>query len=101
MKRGISARALALWIGGLTLLMCAAWFYLASAYPDGLERIAMTLGFAGKSRAALSSPLADYQFPLPASPIVRKIVAALLGAALCFLAAFGLGRYAARKKIDD
>lgn len=98
MKSKANPWAVALLFGALTLVMCAVWFYVTSAFPDGLERIAMTLGFAGKARVAAASPLADYEFPWLASPVLRKMVAALLGAVLCFVVAFGLGKYSARRR---
>lgn len=93
----MKARSTILIFAGLTVVLCAAGFYVASAAPDGLERIAIRLGFAHRERAALSGPLADYQLPWLASPALRKIVAALLGALVCFLALLGWGRYSARK----
>jgi hypothetical protein len=82
---------------GLTVVLCAAGFYLASAAPDGLERIAVRLGFAHRESVALKGPLADYQFPWLASPALRKMAAALLGALVCFLALLAWGRYSARR----
>ena len=93
----MKARSTILILAGLTLLLCAAGFYVASAAPDGLERIAIRLGFAHRERAALTGPLADYQFPWLASPALRKMIAALLGALVCFLALLAWGRYSARR----
>lgn len=98
MSAKLSPRSVALLFAALTVALCAAWFLLASAWPDGLERIAVNLGFAGRERAAVAGPLADYEFRWLASPVLRKIVAALLGAVLCFLAAFGWGKYSARRR---
>jgi hypothetical protein len=93
----VRARSTILLFAGLTVVLCAAGYYLASAAPDGLERIAIRLGFAHRERAALTGPLADYQFPWLASPALRRTAAALLGALVCFLALLAWGRYSARK----
>lgn len=91
------SRATALAFAALTVLLCAAWFYVTSSSPDGLERVAAKLGFAGRERPAVHSPMAEYQLTLLGSPAAGRIAAALLGAALCFAAAWGVGRLAARK----
>jgi hypothetical protein len=91
-------RSIALVFALVTVALCATWFFLASAAPDGLERVAARLGFAARERTVLRGPLAGYEVPWLASPVLRKIAAALLGASLCFLAALGWGRYSARRK---
>lgn len=84
--------------GGLTLLLCAAGFYFASSHPDALEKIAEHLGFADRAGTPVSSPMAGYEFPWLGHPGGKKIAAGFLGAAICFLAAFGIGRYSSRRK---
>jgi hypothetical protein len=93
----VKARSTILLFAGLAVVLCAAGYYLASAAPDGLERIAIRLGFAHRERAALTGPLAEYPFPWLASPALRKTAAALLGALVCFLALLAWGRYSARR----
>ena len=91
-------RSVTMWFAGLTVLLCAAGFYAASSSPDGLETVAQRLGFAARARHMVAGPLADYEFPFFRSPAGRNIMAAFAGAAVCFLAAFGIGRYSARKE---
>lgn len=91
------ARVTALIFVALTMVLCAAWFYVTSSSPDGLESVAGKLGFAGREQPAAHSPMAGYQLTLFGSPAAGRIAAALVGAVLCFAAAWGLGRLAARK----
>lgn len=86
---------------GLTLLLCACWFYLTSYSPDGLESVAAKLGFAAREKPAAHAPMADYRLALFGSPAAGRIAAALIGAALCFAAAWLVGKLAARKGTGD
>jgi cobalt/nickel transport system permease protein len=65
---------------------------LASAAPDGLERVAARLGFAGRASAAtLPGPFADYAVPgLGAVP--STIVVGLAGTLVAFALAWALAR---------
>ncbi len=81
----------------LTLLLCASWIYLTSHAPDGLEQAAAKLGFAGRAAALARAPLAGYRLTRFGSPAAGRIAAALIGAALCFVAAWLLGKLFARK----
>ncbi len=84
-------------LAAATGLLCFAAFYVASSHPDGLERVAGRLGFAARANAAVNGPFADYQGPFLRSPAGRNMVAGLIGAGTCFLVAFGIGKYAARR----
>ncbi len=84
--------------GGLTLLLCTGAFYFASSQPDAFEKIAAHLSFADRAGSGSPSPMADYEFPWLGSPASRRIAAAVLGAAVCFLAAFGIGKFTSRRK---
>jgi len=84
--------------GGITLLLCAGAFYLASSHPDALEKIAAHLGFTDRAGSGTSSAMANYEIPWLGSPAGRRIAAAVLGAAICFLAAFGIGKFTSRRK---
>ena len=95
---GNSPPAPVLLFAGLTVLLCAIGFYAASSFPDGLQAIARRLGFAGKARSLVAGPLADYEFPWLGSGAGRTIVAAFTGASVCFLAAFGIGKYFSRRE---
>jgi cobalt/nickel transport system permease protein len=66
---------------------------LASANPDGLNRVAMELGFIHAARAA-SGPFAGYTIPLLGSLPVSRILAGLLGALAVLGLVFLIGRSA-------
>lgn len=66
---------------------------LASAWPDGLEKVAEELGFinlAENVRVIVPTPLADYGIE-GLGPIGTSI-AGIIGAAVCFGVAFGLAQ---------
>ncbi|MBW4614204.1 MAG: energy-coupling factor ABC transporter permease [Desmonostoc vinosum HA7617-LM4] len=65
----------------------------ASAWPDGLEKVAENLGFinlAEQVRVTVPTPLADYEIQ-DLGPIGTSI-AGLVGAAVCFAVAFGIAK---------
>jgi cobalt/nickel transport system permease protein len=65
----------------------------ASAWPDGLEKVAENVGFidlAEKVRVSVPTPLADYGIE-GLGPIGTSI-AGLVGAAVCFAVAFGIAK---------
>jgi cobalt/nickel transport system permease protein len=65
----------------------------ASAWPDGLERVAENLGFinlAENVRVNLPTPLADYG--IEGLGTIGTSIAGLLGAAVCFAIAFGIAK---------
>ncbi len=84
-------------LAAATLLLSTGWFLLTSYAPDGLESVAGKLGFAHRERPAASAPMAGYEVPFSRSAALRKAAAGLAGAVLCFLAAWAIGRYAARR----
>jgi len=69
---------------------------LASTDPDGLNRVAMDLGFLERAQEA-SGPLAGYTFPLLASDSLGKIAAGLIGLLVALALAFLIGRLLNRK----
>ncbi|ACC84443.1 energy-coupling factor ABC transporter permease [Nostoc punctiforme] len=65
----------------------------ASAWPDGLEKVAEKTGFidlAAKVRVIVPTPLADYSIK-GLGPIGTSI-AGLMGATVCFAVAFGIAK---------
>ncbi|MBD2139028.1 energy-coupling factor ABC transporter permease [Anabaena sp. FACHB-1237] len=63
----------------------------ASAWPDGLERVAENMGFiklAEDVRIAVPTPLADYE--IQGLGQIGTSIAGLLGSGLCFGVAFGI-----------
>lgn len=73
------------------LLVAGLLSLLASAWPDGLERVAEDLGFialAEEVRVAVPTPLADYGIE-GLGPIGTSI-AGIIGSVVCFGVAFGI-----------
>lgn len=58
----------------------------ASPWPDGLERVAETLGFQQKAftNPMVSSPIAGYTVPGIGSPVAATVFAGIVGAAVVF-----------------
>ncbi len=93
-----SAHTPAWLFGALATVLCAGGFYVACSYPDTLQMVAGRLGFAPRAASILKSPLAGYAAPFPGSAAGRRMVAGLIGAAVCFLAAWGIGKYTSRRE---
>jgi cobalt/nickel transport protein len=87
----------ALVVIGLLLLVAPH----ASQLPDGLEKIASSLGFEHLAKdSPLSSPLKDYQLPGIHSATGATIVAGLIGAAGAFALSFILARVLVRRRAN-
>jgi hypothetical protein len=72
---------------------------LASSLPDGLEKLAETLGIAEHARAVLpGSPLADYEVQGLANPMLRRVLAGLAGIGFVYIACVTLGRLLATRR---
>jgi cobalt/nickel transport system permease protein len=71
---------------------------LASSWPDGLQRVAEALGFAGgEPRPLLPSPLAGYQVPGLGSATAATSVAGFVGTLIAFALASALAAALAPK----
>lgn len=70
----------------------------ASSYPDGLEWVAARCHFLHNSAPSFVAPLANYTVPGIAHPFVSTGLAALIGAGICFLAAWVLGQFLQTRK---
>lgn len=66
----------------------------ASGWPDGLERVASSLGFdqRGGTDPLISAPLADYLVPGIGSPAIATALAGLTGTAVAFGLSYLLAR---------
>ncbi len=65
----------------------------ACPWPDGLEAVAKTLGFARPLAAPLlKAPVSDYRLPFIGSMAAATAVAGVIGAVLAFIGAYGLAR---------
>lgn len=83
-------------IGGIVVavLLAAVVSFYASGSPDGLERVAETLGFAdtAKEHAAGDSPLADYGLAGVGNDRLSGGLAGLVGILVVGAVMFGLTR---------
>jgi len=73
----------------------------ASAWPDGLERVAENMGFmklAEQGKITLPTPLADYE--IKGLGQIGKSIAGLLGSGLCFGVAFGIAKVVKTNHIE-
>ena len=66
----------------------------ASGWPDGLEKVAATLGFDATAAPApvLPAPLPDYGIPGLSSVVLSTVIVGLAGTLVAFLLAFVLAR---------
>ena len=79
------------WLIGLVVcLLVAAFSPMASASPDGLERVAEDKGFIGLAQEAPFQIIADYVFPGVENEAVATILAGLIGTLILFGTAYGL-----------
>lgn len=81
---------------GLLIALGLAMFVspFACPWPDGLERVATTLGFSGReiSDTMMPSLISDYAFPGIKSPMIATSIAGVIGTAVAFLLAFVFAR---------
>jgi cobalt/nickel transport system permease protein len=68
----------------------------ACPWPDGLEAVAKSLGFANQSAPPLiKGPVSEYRLPFISSMAAATAVAGVIGAILAFIGAYGLARFLA------
>jgi cobalt/nickel transport system permease protein len=91
---GERRRRLDLVLGGVIVALLLAVFVapFASSLPDGLDRIATSLGFAGRASESAASPLAGYHVPGVSSPIAATALAGGLGTIVMLVVSILLGR---------
>jgi len=76
----------------------------ASQSPDGLEKVAQDKGFFERGERAPVwgfAALRDYEMPGVNNDFARKSLAGLIGAALVFGLAFGVGKLVAKKSTSN
>lgn len=94
------------WLVGLglvvSLLLAGGASFYASSAPDGLERVAIDLGFASDATGSPTSgsPLADYGVSGVSDPRMSVGLSGLVGVAVTAVAAFGLFWWLARRRPD-
>ncbi|MBD2385628.1 energy-coupling factor ABC transporter permease [Cylindrospermum sp. FACHB-282] len=75
------------------ILVAGVLSLFASAWPDGLEKVAENLGFinlAENVRVIVPTPLADYG--IQGLGAIGTSIAGLIGATICFTVAFGIAK---------
>ena len=68
----------------------------ASPFPDGLERVAESLGI-DKPEALWSGPMADYAFPFIENPYMTTLISGLIGIFLALGITWVVGTAIVRK----
>jgi len=68
-----------IWAGGLITLAVILLSPLASADPDGLERVATDMGFINAGQSSLYSIIPDYTLPFLGETALSTIIAGLIG----------------------
>jgi len=86
------------WIGVGAIFLAVVGVAMASAYPDGIERLADATGIASRATTLLRTPLADYQLGTLGSAWLRKAGAGLAGISLIYGALLAGGKWLARKR---
>jgi cobalt/nickel transport system permease protein len=81
-----------------TLVLASVGVLLASAAPDGLERLGEQTGLTSRLRALIHTPLTNYRAAFLHSDVLSKASAGLAGVALVYCACLVLGRIAVRNR---
>lgn len=92
--RGMALGLLAL----AAVFLAGAGVLFASANPDGLQRLADTLGIASQANPVIAAPLADYQAGFLQWGWLRKAGAGLAGVILIYGVCALLGRMVGRQR---
>lgn len=85
-RRALGAIALA------ALLLVVVGVVFASTDPDGLEKLAESLGIAARETTVVAAPLPDYEVNWLDHPWLRKVAAGLFGLSLIYAACVAIGR---------
>jgi cobalt/nickel transport system permease protein len=89
-------RRLLIFVGLAALLLASAGFFLASALPDGLERVSALAGLEGKEHATFAAPFPGYEALTLSNPWLRSAAAGLSGLLLTLLVCLLIGRWIAK-----
>ena len=88
------------WIVGLLIALAVTLISpLASAWPDGLERVAEDKGFIEDAQDAPYEVIPDYVFPGFGNEAVATILAGVVGTLVVFGLAYGLGALLKRREV--
>jgi cobalt/nickel transport system permease protein len=84
-------------VAGLAIALAVVFFSpLASADPDGLERVAQEIGFIEQSAGAPYEVLPDYTIPVLGETSLSTILAGAIGALVVAAIAAGVGYFLRR-----
>jgi len=86
-----------IFVGLAAAVLLAILSPLASASPDGLERVADDHGFLQRAQEPAYQALPDYTIPGIANESASTIIAGVVGALLVFGAAYGIGAAVKRR----
>jgi hypothetical protein len=87
------------WIVGLLIALAVTLISpLASAWPDGLERVAEDKGFIEDAQDAPYEVIPDYVFPGVGNEAGATILAGIVGTLVVFGLAYGLGALLKRRE---
>lgn len=78
--------------GLLVAILLAIFSFIASSFPDGLERVAENQNFLEKATNIFKAPIADYLFPGIKSEKLATSLAGLAGVIIVFLSGVILGK---------
>jgi cobalt/nickel transport system permease protein len=93
-ERRFAMRALLL----AAVFLAAVGILFASANPDGIWKLAGSLGIASHVSPTIASPLADYQMTSLRSPWLRRASAGLIGLAIIYGVCVLLGTLLSKKR---
>ena len=82
----------------LISLLVAIISPLASASPDGLEKVAEDKGFIAQAESSPYELMADYLFPGVENEAVATILAGIIGTIVIFGLTYGVARLLSRGK---
>jgi cobalt/nickel transport system permease protein len=86
--------------GVVLALLLALAAPLAASSPDGLQAVALALGFSGREQAARVGPAANYLLPGVGNAALATIAAIAIGTLLVFAAAIAIGLFGRRGRGD-
>ena len=92
-------RRVAIVFSALTLALVVLGILVASSLPDGLQAVAESLGFAGRSEeGGFDSPFADYETRFIGNSWLSQMVAGLVGIGAMWGFTLLLGRSLRRRQ---
>jgi cobalt/nickel transport protein len=85
-------------IGILVALTLAAFSFLASTCPDGLERVACDKNFLSGARVFFKSPIPDYLVPGVRNEKIATALAGIFGVLVIYFLGLGLAKLLIHRK---